>query len=113
MRDPILAIALAFVIAAPCTALAGEKKTIEVNSSILGATNRSSIGSSGGGSSRMGPDRIPHKHMGGVKYEAAQSQPKAPTATPAGTSGLTAKGALGGSTGPTKPPLPTTSTQHR
>jgi hypothetical protein len=59
MRNAILAIAIAFVIAAPCTAFAGEN--------------------SGSGSGRIGPDMIRHKHIGGVKYEDVQTQPKAPT----------------------------------
>jgi hypothetical protein len=49
MRNPILAVAIAFVFAAPCIALAQSN------------------------------DRIWHKHIGGVKYEDAQTQPKAPT----------------------------------
>jgi hypothetical protein len=101
VRNHILPIAIAAALAAPCTALAGEKKTIEVNSFSFGQTNAPNVGSStGAGSGRIGPDRIQHKHIGGVKYEDVQTQPKAPTTTPAGTTGLTAKGALGGSTGP-------------
>jgi hypothetical protein len=79
MRNHILPIAIAFVVAAPCTAFAGEKKTIEVNSFSFGATNSGSGISSGGGSGRIGPDKIQHKHIGGVKYEDVQTQPKAPT----------------------------------
>ncbi len=82
MRNHILPIAIAFVLAAPCNAFAGEKKTIEVNSFSFGATNSGSSTSSGAGSGRIGPDKVQHKHIGGVKYEDVSQ----------------------GATGPTKPP---------
>jgi hypothetical protein len=53
MRNHILPIAIAFVVAAPCTAFAGEKKTIEVNSFSFGATNSGSGISSGGGAAGL------------------------------------------------------------
>jgi len=88
MRNPILVIAIAFALAAPCTALAGEKKTIDVQSYSWGVSNAGSM-------SRAGSPTT-----------------KSATTIPT-TTGLTAEGTLGGSTGPTKPPLPTTGTQHR
>jgi hypothetical protein len=54
MRYPILPIVIAFVVAAPCTALAGEKqeKSIEIQSYQWGVSNAGSVGSGSGTSQR-------------------------------------------------------------
>jgi hypothetical protein len=64
MRNSVLAVVIAFVLAAPCTALAGDqKKTIDVQSWSFGGTNPST---------QTGPPKT-----------------KASTTTPAGTTGIT------------------------
>jgi hypothetical protein len=86
MRNPILAITIAFVLAAPCTALAGGKKdTIEVQSPSHQITQPTSAS------------------RGKVEFNYTSQNPDGPKTL----------NAVGGSTGPTKPPLPTTGTQHR
>jgi len=51
MRNPVLAIAIVFVLAAPCTTLAGEKKekTIDVQSYSWGVSNAGSMSTGTGG----------------------------------------------------------------
>jgi hypothetical protein len=66
MHDPrLLAVTIAFVLAAPYAALGKEKKAIEVNSYSFGQSSTTTSGGS------AGPAR------------------KAPTTTPAGTAGIT------------------------
>ena len=103
MRNPILAVTIAFVLAAPCTALAGDKnknKAIEVQDYGFGVSIPVTTSRSDGGGAT-----IKRNTSGTVKQNY---QPQKPDG-----SGLRAQGTLGGSTGPTKPPLPTTGTQHR
>jgi type VI secretion system (T6SS) effector Hcp len=91
MRNPILAITIAFVLAAPCTALAGEKnkeKYIELQGYNQGVNNAGSTG------------KVTHKPVTVIKQTDSASP-------------LLMNKTVGGSTGPTKPPLPTTGTQHR
>jgi hypothetical protein len=118
MRNPILAIAIVFVLAAPFTALAGDKKekSIEINSYSWGVSNAGSMssGTSGGASGRIGSPTMQKKHIGQPKYEDV-SQSKGPlntTANPALQGNVLQKDTVSGSTGPTKPTLPTTSRQR-
>jgi len=99
MRNPILATAIAFVLAAPCTAFAGEKnkeKSIEVQGYSWGVNNAGSMSKSTGG----GTGKVRHQDFSITKYQDKASP-------------LLMNKTIGGSTGPTKPPLPTTGTQHR
>ena len=97
MRNPILVMAIAFALAAPCTALAGEKnkeKYIESQGYSWGTSNAGSLSKSTGASPKL--------------YQSTAKGVHYPDAI------LTTRTApVGGSTGPTKPPLPTTGTQHR
>ena len=85
MRNPILAIAISFALAAPCTALAGDKKekTIDVQSYSFGVGNAGSMSTGAG----TGSGRVEHPYI--------KQNPDGPKTS-------------GSSTGPTKPPLPTT-----
>jgi type VI secretion system secreted protein Hcp len=98
MRNPILPIAIAFALATPCTAFAGEKnkeKNIEVQSYSWGAPNAGSMSKSTGGGT------------GKVRFNDLSITRKIDRASPIFFD------KAGGSTGPTKPTLPTTGTQHR
>jgi type VI protein secretion system component Hcp len=99
VRNPVLAIAIAFMLATPCTAFAGEKKqkdAIEINSYSWGASNAGSMSKSTGGGT------------GKVRYHDFSITRKVDKASP-----ILMSKPVGGSTGPTKPTLPTTATQHR
>ena len=73
MRNPILAIAIAFVVVAPCTALAGGKNK-EKNIEVQSFSNGSNYSSSGGASfkttkpvsSSTGPTNPPKPTQGGT-----------------------------------------------
>jgi hypothetical protein len=87
MRNPVLSIAIALALTAPCTAFAGDKgkqRNIEVNDYGFGVSMPVTTSRSDGGGATIGPAVSP-----------------------------TTKAPIGGSTGPTKPTLPTTSGQHR
>jgi hypothetical protein len=77
MRNPVLSIAIAFVLAAPCTALAGDKgkqRNIELNDYGFGVSMPVTTSRSDGGGATVGRVVSP-----------------------------TTKAPIGGSTGPTKP----------
>jgi hypothetical protein len=79
MRNSVFAVTLTFVLAAPCTTHAEEKKTIDVQSFSFGATNAGSTGT--GASSRVVSPTMQKKHIGQPKYEDVQSQSKGPLNT--------------------------------
>jgi hypothetical protein len=84
MRNPVLSIAIALVLAAPCTAFAGDKgkqRNIEVQDYGFGVSMPVTTSRSDGGGSTVGRKQV---------------------------SSPTTKALIGGSTGPTKPTLPTT-----
>jgi len=89
MRNPILAIAIAFVLAAPCTAFAGDKgkqRNIEVQDYGFGVSMPITSSRSDGGGSTVGRKQV---------------------------SSATTKAPIGGSTGPTAPPKPTQGNTHK
>jgi hypothetical protein len=96
MRNPILAIAIAFVLAAPCTMAFAQ--SLEAYGKFQGSKQ--------GKYEPPPPPPPPPPKTGTVK-------PVSPTVNPALQGNVLQKGTVGGSTGQTKPTLPTTGRLHQ
>jgi type VI protein secretion system component Hcp len=90
MRNPVLAIAIVFVLAVPCTALGEKKKYIEVQQPSFGASNGPTSTSAKGSTGKV--TKTP--------FTITRYVDKA--------SPVFFMKPVGGSTGPAKPTLPTT-----
>jgi FlaG/FlaF family flagellin (archaellin) len=112
MRNSVLPIAIAFVLAAPCTALAGGKKdTIEVLSPSFGAGTQPTTSTTGGTTKRdissgQATGKRQWKPVTTLKENTGSSptagKPLTTTIDPALQSNVLGKGTVGGSSGPTK-----------